>query len=347
MSGVPQEKVMDLIGYVTRRIVLIVPILLGASVVMFVLTMLIPGDPALMRLGNFATAEQLRSLREEMGLTKPPHERYLRYLGGLLRGDMGRSWRTGNLVLDDLWTRFPASLELGLCSLLLSICVGIPLGVQSAAHKDALVDYGGKCYGILGVAMPIFWFGLGLVYIFYFKLGVAPAPTGRIDMLVSPPSSITGLYLLDSLLQGDMEAWLSSASHLLLPVITLAFATGASIARMTYTSMRKVLTSQFIIVGHAYGFSPRAIVFKFALKNALMPVLTLIGLQVGFLIGGVVLVEVVFSLPGIGRYAVDSLLVNDFAPVQGFVLLVLVVYLLVNLVIDLLYGWLNPQVRHV
>ncbi len=338
---------MDLIGYVTRRIVLIVPILLGASVVMFVLTMLIPGDPALMRLGNFATAEQLRSLREEMGLTKPPHERYLRYLGGLLRGDMGRSWRTGNLVLDDLWTRFPASLELGLCSLLLSICVGIPLGVQSAAHKDALVDYGGKCYGILGVAMPIFWFGLGLVYIFYFKLGVAPAPTGRIDMLVSPPSSITGLYLLDSLLQGDMEAWLSSASHLLLPVITLAFATGASIARMTYTSMRKVLTSQFIIVGHAYGFSPRAIVFKFALKNALMPVLTLIGLQVGFLIGGVVLVEVVFSLPGIGRYAVDSLLVNDFAPVQGFVLLVLVVYLLVNLVIDLLYGLLNPQVRHV
>jgi peptide/nickel transport system permease protein len=338
---------MDLIGYVTRRVVLIVPILLGASVIMFVLTMLIPGDPALMRLGNFATTEQLRSLHEEMGLTKPPHERYLRYLGGLLRGDMGRSWRTGNLVLDDLRARFPASLELGLCSLLLSICIGIPLGVLSAAHKDALVDYGGKLYGILGVAMPVFWFGLGLVYIFYFKLGVAPAPTGRIDMLVSPPSSITGLYLLDSLLQGDMEAWLSSASHLLLPVITLAFATGASIARMTYTSMRKVLTSQFIIVGHAYGFSPRAIVFKFALKNALMPVLTLIGLQVGFLIGGVVLVEVVFSLPGIGRYAVDSLLVNDFTPVQGFVLIVLVVYLLVNLVIDLLYGWLNPQVRHV
>ncbi len=338
---------MDLIGYVTRRIVLIVPILLGASVIMFVLTMLIPGDPALMRLGNFATAEQLRSLREEMGLTKPPHERYLRYLGGLLRGDMGRSWRTGNLVLDDLRARFPASLELGLCSLLLSICIGIPLGVLSAAHKDSLVDYGGKLYGIFGVAMPVFWFGLGLVYIFYFKLGVAPAPTGRIDMLVTPPSPITGLYLLDSLLQGDMEAWLSSASHLLLPVITLAFATGASIARMTYTSMRKVLAAQFITVGHAYGFSPQALVFKFALKNALMPVLTLIGLQVGFLIGGVVLVEVVFSLPGIGRYAVDSLLVNDFAPVQGFVLIVLVVYLLVNLVIDLLYGLLNPQVRHV
>lgn len=338
---------MELIGYVARRMILIGPTLLGASVIMFVLTMLIPGDPALMRLGNFATAEQLQSLREEMGLTQPPHVRYLRYLGGLLRGDMGRSWRTGNLVLDDLRARFPASLELGLCSLLLAIGLGIPMGVLSAARRDTLVDYGGKVYGILGVAMPVFWCGLGLVYVFYFKLGIAPPPTGRIDMLLAPPQTITGLYLLDSLLQGDLEAWRSSAAHLVLPVLTLAFVTGAAIARMTYTSMCKVLATQFITVGHAFGFSPRALVFKFALKNALMPVLTLIGLQVGFLIGGVVLVEVVFSLPGIGRYAVESLLVNDFAPVQGFVLLVLVVYLLVNLVIDLLYGVLNPQVRHV
>jgi peptide/nickel transport system permease protein len=230
--------------------------------------------------------------------------------------------------------------------MLLAIVVGIPIGVWGAARKDSLVDYGGKVYGMLGVAMPLFWGGLILVYVFYFKLGIAPAPTGRIDMLVSPPKHLTGSYLLDSLLTGDMEALVSSAAHLVLPVITLAFVTGASIARMTYTSMRKVLTSQFIRVGHAYGFSPRVIVYKFALKNALMPVVTLIGLQVGFLIGGVVLVEVVFSLPGIGRYAVESLLVNDFAPVQGFVLLVLVVYLLVNLLVDLLYGVLNPQVRH-
>lgn len=337
---------MEWIGYVTRRLALMVPTLLGASVVLFVLTTLIPGDPALMRLGNFATAEQLSRLREEMGLTRPLHEQYLRYLGGLVRGDMGRSWRTGNLVLDDLRARFPASLELGLCSMLLAIGIGIPVGVLGAARKDTLVDYGGKAYGILGVAMPVFWGGLGLVYVFYFRLGLAPPPTGRIGMLVSPPDTITGLYLVDSLLRGDLEAWCSSAAHLMLPVVTLAFVTGASIARMTYTSMRMVLTSQYIAVGHAYGFSVRAIVYKFALKNALLPVMTLIGLQVGFLIGGVVLVEVVFSLPGIGRYAIDSLLVHDFAPVQGFVLVVLVVYLLVNLVIDLLYGVLNPQVRH-
>jgi peptide/nickel transport system permease protein len=337
---------MGFVSHAARRLVLMIPTLLGASLLIFVLTMLIPGDPALMRLGNFATAEQLQLLREEMGLTRPPHERYLLYLSGLLRGDMGRSWRTGHLVLDDLRARFPMSLELGFCSMLLAIAVGIPLGVWGAAGKDSLVDYGGKVYGILGVAMPLFWGGLVLVYVCYFKLGIAPPPTGRIDMLVSPPQHITGSYLLDSLLTGNMEALMSSAARLVLPVITLAFVTGASIARMTYSSMRKVLTAQFILVGHAYGLSPRAIVYKFALKNALMPVVTLIGLQVGFLIGGVVLVEMVFSLPGIGRYAIESLLVNDFAPVQGFVLLVLVVYLLVNLVVDLLYGVLNPQVRH-
>lgn len=337
---------MELISYVVRRLVIIMPTLLGATLVMFVLTTLIPGDPALMRLGNFATAEQLQSLREEMGLTRPPYERYMLYLGGLLRGDMGRSWRTGNLVLDDLRTRLPMSIELGLCSMLLAIAIGIPVGVWGAASKDSVVDYGGKAYGILGVALPLFWGGLVLVYVFYFKLGIAPAPTGRIDMLVSPPRAVTGSYLLDSVLTGDLEAFMSSAAHLVLPVITLAFVTGASIARMTYTSMRKVLASQFILVSHAYGISSRAIVYKFALKNALMPVVTLIGLQVGFLIGGVVLVEVVFSLPGIGRYAVESLLVNDFAPVQGFVLLVLIVYLLINLLVDLLYSVLNPQVRN-
>src|SRR2546428_13530161 len=329
---------MELISYVARRIALIIPTLLGASLVMFVLTMLIPGDPALMRLGNFATAEQLQSLREEMGLTRPPSERYMLYLGGLLRGDMGRSWRTGNLVLDDLQARLPMSLELGVCSMLLAIAIGIPIGIWGAASKDSAVDYGGKVYGILGVAMPLFWGGLVLVYMFYFKFGIAPAPTGRIDMLVSPPRHLTGFYLLDSLLAGDLEAFMSSAAHLVLPVITLAFVTGASIARMTYTSMRRVLASQFILVSHAYGLSPRAIVYKFALKNALMPVVTLIGLQVGFLVGGVVLVGGGFSLPRIGRYAVEGLLVNDFSPGQGFVLLVLVVDLLVHLLVDLLFS---------
>lgn len=331
--------------FLLKRIAWMVPTLFGVSLIMFCLTTLIPGDPALLRLGNFATAEQLQQLRTEMGLDKPPHERYWLYLSGVMRGDLGRSWRTGDTVVNDLKARFPATLELGLYSTILSIVLGIPIGVVTAAHKDSYLDYGGKLYGVLGVAVPLFWLGLILVYVFYYQLGIAPAPTGRIDMLVDPPPSITGLYVVDSVLSGDMEALWSSLSHLVLPVMTLTFVVAASIARMTYTSMRRVLSAPYILVGHAYGISPHRMVYKYALKNALMPVITFIGLQVGFLIGGVVLVEVVFAIPGIGRYAVDSLLVNDFAPVQGFVLVVLVVYLGVNLLADVLYGLVNPQVR--
>jgi peptide/nickel transport system permease protein len=336
---------MGLLSFLVRRILWMIPTLLGVSLIMFCLTILIPGDPALLRLGNFATAEQLHQLRTEMGLDQPPHERYWIYLKGLLQGDMGRSWRTGDTVTNDLRARFPASLELGLYSTLLAILLGIPIGVVTAVRKDASLNCGGKLYGVLGVAMPMFWLGLILVYVFYYQLGLAPAPTGRIDMLVDPPPSITGLYVVDSLLNGDLEALWSSASHLVLPVMTLTFIVAASISRMTYTSMRRVLSAQYILVGHAYGLSPNVLIYKYALKNALMPVITFIGLQVGFLIGGVVLVEVVFAIPGIGRYAVDSLLVNDFAPVQGFVLVVLVIYLCVNLLADLLYGLVNPQVR--
>ena len=331
--------------FLLKRIAWMVPTLFGVSLIMFCLTTLIPGDPALLRLGNFATAEQLQQLRTEMGLDKPPHERYWLYLSGVMRGDLGRSWRTGDTVVNDLKARFPATLELGLYSTILSIVLGIPIGVVTAAHKDSYLDYGGKLYGVLGVAVPLFWLGLILVYVFYYQLGIAPAPTGRIDMLVDPPPSITGLYVVDSVLSGDMEALWSSLSHLVLPVMTLTFVVAASIARMTYTSMRRVLSAPYILVGHAYGISPHRMVYKYALKNALMPVITFIGLQVGFLIGGVVLVEVVFAIPGIGRYAVDSILVNDFAPVQGFVLVVLVVYLGVNLLADVLYGLVNPQVR--
>jgi peptide/nickel transport system permease protein len=331
--------------FLLKRIAWMVPTLFGVSLIMFCLTTLIPGDPALLRLGHFATAEQLQQLRTEMGLDKPPHERYWLYLSGVVRGDLGRSWRTGDTVANDLKARFPATLELGLYSTILSIVLGIPIGVVTAAHKDSYLDYGGKLYGVLGVAVPLFWLGLILVYVFYYQLGIAPAPTGRIDMLVDPPPRITGLYVVDSVLSGDMEALWSSLSHLVLPVMTLTFIVAASIARMTYTSMRRVLSAPYIQVGHAYGISPHRMVYKYALKNALMPVITFIGLQVGFLIGGVVLVEVVFALPGIGRYAVDSILVNDFAPVQGFVLVVLVVYLGVNLLADVLYGLVNPQVR--
>jgi peptide/nickel transport system permease protein len=264
---------MGLLSFLVRRIFWMVPTLFGVSLIMFCLTTLIPGDPALLRLGNFATAEQLQQLRAEMGLDKPPHARYWLYLQGLLRGDLGRSWRTGDMVTNDLKARFPATLELGLYSTILSVLLGIPIGVVTAARKDSILDYGGKLYGMLGVATPLFWLGLVLVYVFYYELGIAPAPTGRIDILVDPPPTITGLYVVDSLLSGDMDALWSSVSHLVLPVMTLTFIVTASLARMTYTSMRRVLSAQYILVGHAYGISPNVLIYKYALKSALMPVI--------------------------------------------------------------------------
>lgn len=242
---------MGLLLFLVKRILWMVPTLLGVSIIMFCLTILIPGDPALLRLGNFATKEQLQQMREEMGLNKPPLERYLRYLKGLVQGDLGRSWRMGDAVTKDLQARFPATLELGLYSTVLSILLGIPIGMVTAVRKGSLVDYGGKLDGVLGVAMPMFWLGLILVYVLYYQLGIAPAPTGRIDMLTVPAPTITGLYVVDSLLSGDLDALLSSVSHLMLSVITLTFMVTASLARMTYTSMRQVLTSQYILVAHS------------------------------------------------------------------------------------------------
>jgi peptide/nickel transport system permease protein len=280
---------MGLVSFAVNRLFWMVPTLLGASLIMFCLTVLIPGDPALPRLGNFATAEPLQQRRAEMGLDKPAHRRYWLYLQGLLRGDLGRSWRTGDTVVNDLKARLPATLELGLYSAILSIAVGIPIGVLTAVRRDALLAYGGALYGIIGVAMPPFWLGLILVYVCYYLLGIAPAPTGRLDMLVTPPPTTTGLYVVDSLLAGDLEALWSSASHLVLPVLTLTCRVAASIARMTDTSMRRVLGAPYILVGHAYGLPPQRLVFKYALKNAPLPVITFVGLQMGFLIGGVVL----------------------------------------------------------
>jgi ABC-type dipeptide/oligopeptide/nickel transport system permease component len=295
-----------------------------------------------LRLGNFATAEQLQSLRQEMGLDKPSYERYVLYLGGLLRGDMGRSWRTGNLVLDDLQARLPMSLELGICSMLLGIAIGIPIGVWGAASTDSVAEYGGKAYGIIGVAMPLFWGGLVLVYLFYFKFGIAPAPTGRIDMLVSPPRHLTGSYLLDSLLTGNLEALLSSAARLVLPVITLAFVRSLDSPHDLYLHAQS--PGLTIHSGEPHLASRPDLVYKFALKMRSCRWLP------DWFAGG-------FShwrsraRRGGNFPARYRTLCRRESPVlmisrqSGVCLFVLVVYLLINLIVDLLRV-LNPQVHN-
>lgn len=331
--------------FLGKRLLGVAPTVFGVILLMFVLTVLIPGDPTLLRLGHFATEEQVRAMREELGLDRSVPERLVLYLGGVVRGDLGRSLRTGNLVVDDLAARLPATLELALASLFVALGGGIPGGVLWArwgvGKRDALL----RALSVIGVCMPPFWLALLFVYVFYYLLGWAPAPTGRLAIHLTPPPLVTGFLTLDSLLALDFRAFSSSVAHLALPAMTLGLVVGASIARMTYVSLRNVLAAQFILTARAYGFSPRRIAWVWALRNALLPVITLAGLQTGFLIGGVVLVEVVFAIPGIGRYAIDSLVVNDFAPVQGFVLIVTLVYILVNFLADFLYGVVNPQVR--
>lgn len=331
--------------FLGKRLLGIAPTLLGVILIMFILTVLIPGDPTLLRLGNFATEEQVQAMRKELGLDRPVYERLLVYLEGIAKGDLGRSLRTGNLVVDDLAAQLPATLELALASLLLALGIGIPGGVVWARRGIGKRGLLLRALSVIGVCMPPFWLALLLVYLFYYLLGWAPAPTGRLAIHLKPPPVVTGFLTVDSLLALDLRAFSSSVAHLVLPTLTLGLIVGASIARMTYVSLRNVLAAPFILTALAYGFSPGRIAWVWALRNALLPVITLAGLQTGFLIGGVVLVEVVFAIPGIGRYAVDSLLVNDFAPVQAFVLVVTFVYIVVNLLADLLYGIVNPRLQ--
>lgn len=271
---------MGLVSFALRRLLWMVPTLLGVSLIMFCLTVLIPGDPALLRLGTFATAEQLQSLRAEMGLDKPALAQYWLYLKGLARGDLGRSWRTGDTVVNDLKARFPATLELGLYSTLLSLVVGIPIGVITAVRRNSLLDYAGKLYGVIGVAMPLFWLGLILVYVFYDGLGIAPAPTGRIDMLLTPPPTITGMYVVDSLLAGDLEALWSSVSQLILPVLTLTFIVALGLrfiplhARLVRGEVMAEKAKDHAQAARAIGCSDARLVWRHLLPNTLGPIVT-------------------------------------------------------------------------
>ena len=331
--------------FLGKRLLGVAPTVFGVTLIMFILTVLIPGDPTLLRLGNFATDEQVRAMRQELGLDEPLLQRFFLYLKGMLKGELGRSLRTGNPVVADLASRLPATVELALASLVLALGVGIPGGVLWAGWGTGKGGLLPRALSVVGVCLPPFWLALLFIYFFYYLLGWAPAPTGRMAIQLRPPPVATGFLTLDSLLVGDLRAFASALSHLILPALTLGLIVGASIARMTYVSMRQVLAAPFVLTAKAYGFSRHRIAWVFALRNALLPVITLSGLQTGFLIGGVVLVEVVFAIPGIGRYAVDSLVVNDFAPVQGFVLVVTLVYIGVNFFADFLYGVVNPQLR--
>lgn len=336
---------MGLGRYLVTRVLLVVPTLFGVTVVTFVLTYLLPGNPALVKAGPLATPEHIEEMERRMGLDRPVPVQYWRYLSALVRGDFGESATTGRPVLEDFRQRVPATLELTVASLVLAIALGIPLGVVAAVRRDGPVDHVSRLLGVGGVAMPTFWTGLLAVYVFFYQLGVAPPPLGRLSPGVTAPPGVTGLYTVDALLAGHWRALASALHQLMLPALTLGFSVMAPVTRMVRATMLEILESDYVKAAWAAGLPRRTIVYGDALRNCMIPVITLIGVVFGFLMAGNVVVEIVFAWPGIGNYAVTSLLTKDAAPIQGFVLFVAAVYVLVNLAVDLLYGLVDPRIR--
>jgi peptide/nickel transport system permease protein len=328
-----------------KRLMVAVPSLVGVVIVTFLLTRALPGDPAAYFAGPAATKQAIEEIRIKLGLDRPLPVQFVGYVRDLARGDLGISLTTGQPVVTEIRTRLPASAELTLLGLLVSVTVAVPLGILAATRPGSLVDHACRIVATAGVSLPVFFTGLILVYFFYYLMGLAPAPLGRLDIFYSPPPQVTGFYLIDSVIAGDWEVFRASLKQLVLPAATLGIFSLAPIARMTRASMLAVLASDFVRTARASGLTPMTVIVTYAFRNAMLPVVTTLGMVFSFLLGANVLVEKVFAWPGIGSYAVEALIASDFAPVQGFVLTMAVMYVLLNLSIDILYGLIDPRVR--
>ncbi len=325
------------------RLVTVIPTLIGVVVLTFLLTRILPGDPAAYFAGPAATPKAIEEVRRALGLDRSLPDQFLGYVKEIAAGDLGNSLTTGQPVMRDLIQRLPASAELTLLALAIAVAIAIPLGILAAVREGTWIDHLCRVLATAGVSLPVFFSGLLLVYVFYYLLGVAPAPLGRLDVFRTAPSTITGFYLIDALLARDLETWRAALSQLVLPAVTLGLFALAPITRMTRASMLAVLSSEFIRTARASGLAPSTVVLRYALRNAILPVITTLGMVFSFLLGANVLVEKVFSWPGIGSYAVEALIASDYAPVQGFVLVMAILYVALNLMIDLLYGVVDPR----
>ncbi|MEM7742720.1 MAG: ABC transporter permease [Pseudomonadota bacterium] len=326
------------------RVLQAVPVVVGVVVISFVLTRALPGDPAVYFAGAAADAESIEEVRVAMGLDKPLLQQFVTYVGDLARGDLGQSLSTGRPVTVDLANRLPASLELTLTALLLAIAIAVPLGVLAATRPGSWVDHLCRVVVTAGVSLPTFFTGILLIYILYYLLGIAPSPLGRLDFIYLSPEHITGSYLIDAALVGDWETWWGAAKQLMLPATTMALFTLAPIARMTRAAMLSALSADFIRTARAAGLSNRKVLYAYAFRNALLPVVTTLGMVFSFALGANVLVEKVFAWPGLGSYAVEALVVSDYAAVQGFVLTMALLFVALNLFIDLLYTAIDPRI---
>jgi peptide/nickel transport system permease protein len=327
-----------------KRLLAALPNLVGVVIITFILTRALPGDPAAYFAGAAATEEAIAQVRTQLGLDRSMVDQFISYVAGLARGDMGLSLTTGQPVLQELLARLPASLEMVLMALLLACAIALPLGVLAATRPGSWIDQLCRLLTTAGVSLPTFFTGLLLAYVFYFLLGWAPSPLGRLDPMHAPPPTVTGLYLIDAAIAGDRSLWWAAFRQLILPVVTMALFVLAPIARMTRASMLAVLASDFIRTARASGLSTTTVLVRYGLRNALLPVVTTLGMVFSFMLGSSVIVEKVFGWPGVGSYAIDALTASDYAPVQGFVLAMGILFVLLNLLVDVAYVLIDPRV---
>ena len=336
---------MKMASYIAKRLLLLLPVLIGVSILVFSLTRL-AGDPAAAYATEKSTDADIDAIRERFHLDEPIINQYWYWLDGVIHGDWGYS-RTARLqVTDAIMEFFPATFELTLISMAIAVIIGIALGTISAVKRDTPVDHGTRILALSGVSLPIFWLALILQFVFYYLLGILPA-TGRYSdqYILTGVPDVTGFLLVDSLIVGNLSLFTDAVWHIILPAVTLSFGTIAIITRIMRSSMLEVMNQDYVKTARAKGLSERVVIRKHARRNALIPTTTVVGLSFGGLLGGAVLTESIFSWPGLGRWSSSAILSNDWASILGFVLLVSVVYVFVNLIVDLMYAYLDPRVR--
>ncbi len=335
---------MNLTSYIARRLALMVLVVFGVLIITFVISHVIPADPVLAILGGNAPTDKVDALRRQLGLDRPLPQQFVDYLWGAVRGDLGRSLRTGRPVWVDIQQYFPATVELTVSAILVAIILGIPLGVISATRRNQVQDHTTRVFSIVGVSMPVFWTGLVLLLLLYYRLGWLPGP-GRLDLAILPPPSRTRLLILDSLLAGNWAALGNAVAHLIMPAFVLGYVATATIARVTRSSMLDVLYQDYIRTARSKGLLERVVILRHALRNALIPTVTIIGLVFGGLLEGSVLTETIFAWPGLGRYITTGYISLDYPAVMGGTLYIAVVFSIVNLIVDLTYAFLDPRIR--
>jgi peptide/nickel transport system permease protein len=331
--------------YILRRVLLLLPLLFGLTVIVFMIARLLPGDPAAFAAGPYATQADIERLTREFGLDQPLWVQYFRYLGGILQGDWGTSIITRRPVFVDLQNYLPATIELIVAALLIAVIVGIPVGLVSAVFRNRWPDALARLGALVSISMPRFFLALLLQLLFAMWLGILPL-SGRFPMLAIPPPPITGMLTIDCLLAGDLRAFGTAVAHLTLPALAMALSALATISRMMRASTIEVLNEDYVLTERALGLPRRKILFKYVLKNSMSSTLTTIGLYVGWMLGGTVLVETVFDWPGIGLYATQAILAQDYMPIIGVTLIIGVIFLAINLIVDVLYGVINPKVKY-